>query len=102
MLPNHLSEPTVVDLLQARASARGDHQAFRFISGHGGEEPSLTYRALHQRAMAIGGELQTLAGPGRARAVAVSARLGFRHRVFRLPVCRASSPCRPPRRAAIG
>ncbi len=64
MLPNQQPKLTVVDLLRTRASARGSHEAFRFVSGHGGDEPSLSYRALHERAMAIGGELQTLAGPG--------------------------------------
>ncbi len=63
MLPT-IPSSTLVDLLQTRASAMGDRQAFRFLSGRGEEDVSLTYRALHQRAMAIGGELQTLAASG--------------------------------------
>jgi len=64
MQPNRLSESTVVEVLRARASAMGDKLAFQFLSGHGGEETSLTYAMLHRRAMAIGGELQTLAAQG--------------------------------------
>lgn len=64
MLPTHQSEPTLVRVLQSRASVWRDKQAFRFVGGNGAEEQSLTYQELHERAMAIGGELQTLAGPG--------------------------------------
>jgi acyl-CoA synthetase (AMP-forming)/AMP-acid ligase II/acyl carrier protein len=63
MLPS-LSIPTLVDLLRTRASAIGDQLAFRFIPGHGAEEVSLSYGALHERALAIGAELQSLAAPG--------------------------------------
>ena len=53
-----------MELLQANASVMGDKQAFCFIRGHGADDASLTYRRLHERAMAIGGELQSLIGPG--------------------------------------
>ena len=64
MLPQRFTRATLVDLLQMRASATGDKQAFQFISGHGGDDHGMTYRDLHERAMAIGGELQTLAARG--------------------------------------
>ena len=63
MLPDS-SKSSLVDLLQARASTMGDKQGFRFVVGSGEEERSLTYRELHERAMAIAGELQTLAAEG--------------------------------------
>ena len=58
------AEPTLVDLLHIRASTQGEKVAFRFLPGAGREEVSLTYRALHNRAMAIAAELQTRAAPG--------------------------------------
>jgi acyl-CoA synthetase (AMP-forming)/AMP-acid ligase II/acyl carrier protein len=63
MLPD-LSKSTLIDLLHARASTLGDRPAFRFISGRDEEEQCVTYRELHQRVLAIGGELQTLGAPG--------------------------------------
>jgi acyl-CoA synthetase (AMP-forming)/AMP-acid ligase II/acyl carrier protein len=42
----------------------GDKEAFRFVRGADAEEVVLSYRALHERAMAIGGHLQTLLAPG--------------------------------------
>jgi acyl-CoA synthetase (AMP-forming)/AMP-acid ligase II/acyl carrier protein len=42
----------------------GDKEAFRFVPGHCGDGVSLTYRALQERAMAIGGELQASIGKG--------------------------------------
>ena len=49
---------TLVDVLQARAIALADKQAFCFLRNQGEEELGVTYRGLHERAMAIGGELQ--------------------------------------------
>jgi acyl-CoA synthetase (AMP-forming)/AMP-acid ligase II/acyl carrier protein len=58
----------LVDLLRDRALALGDKQAFCYLPGDEGAETAITYRALHERAMAIGAELQRLAPPG-ARAL---------------------------------
>jgi acyl-CoA synthetase (AMP-forming)/AMP-acid ligase II/acyl carrier protein len=63
MLPE-LPISTLVDLLRTRASALGDRPAFGFISGRDEEELCVTYRELDERAMAIGAELQALAGSG--------------------------------------
>ncbi len=63
MVPG-LSKSTLVDFLAARAAAMGDKEAFRFIAGHGEEELTLTYRALHNRAAALAVHLQTLAAQG--------------------------------------
>ena len=63
MLPD-LSRPTLVDLLRTRAAVQGDQLAFRFIPGDEGEEVGVTYRALDERARAIGGELQAMAAQG--------------------------------------
>jgi acyl-CoA synthetase (AMP-forming)/AMP-acid ligase II/acyl carrier protein len=54
---------TLVELLRQRAAAMGNKQAFSFLRGNGEQEASLTYRSLHERAMAIAGELQALAPP---------------------------------------
>lgn len=53
-----------MDLLHIRASTLGEKVAFVFLPGSGREAVSLTYRALHTRAMAIAAELQTRAAPG--------------------------------------
>ena len=53
-----------VDLLRQRAATMGDKPVFSFLRGDGELEASLTYQMLHERAMAIAGELQTLAPPG--------------------------------------
>lgn len=58
------SAQTLVQLLRENAEGAGDKQAFSFIRTDDGPEISLTYRALHERAMAIGGELQSLISPG--------------------------------------
>jgi acyl-CoA synthetase (AMP-forming)/AMP-acid ligase II/acyl carrier protein len=55
---------TLVEMLERRASALGDKVAFRYVRDRGGEEVGLSYRALHRRAVAIAGELQSLAAPG--------------------------------------
>ncbi len=55
---------SLIDLLRARASAMGEKRVFSFLRGDGALAASVTYRGLHERAMAIGGELQTLASPG--------------------------------------
>jgi len=55
---------TLVDLLRHRAFAMGDKQVFCYLPGDGGQELAITYRGLHERAMAIGGRLQQLASPG--------------------------------------
>ena len=52
-------ESNLVELLCRRSSVLGDKVAFRFVVGRGREEITLTYRALHQRAMAIAAELQS-------------------------------------------
>ncbi len=59
-----MSNSTLADLLATRALAMGGKQAFRFIPGHGGQQQVLTYRALHERAMALAGEMQAMAAPG--------------------------------------
>ena len=64
MLPDS-SKSTLVELLQAQASAMADKPAFRFISGRAEEEELiLTYRALDERAAAIAGHLQSIAAQG--------------------------------------
>lgn len=55
---------SLVDLLRDRASRMEDRLAFSFLRGDGTEEMCFTYQGLHNRAMAIGGELQTLMSPG--------------------------------------
>ncbi|MGO8747212.1 MAG: AMP-binding protein [Thermoguttaceae bacterium] len=57
-------EGSLVGLLRHRAATLGDRQAFRFLPGHGAEATAITYRELDERAMAIGGELQTRAACG--------------------------------------
>lgn len=51
-------ETTLVELVRRQATTFGDKIAFRFVRGTG-EEVSLTFRGLHERAMAIAGELQS-------------------------------------------
>ena len=55
---------TLVDLLRIRASETGGREAFSFLREDGKDDVSITYGELHQRAMAIAGELQTLAAQG--------------------------------------
>ncbi|MGD0898737.1 MAG: AMP-binding protein [Thermoguttaceae bacterium] len=55
---------TLVDLLRVHASTIGDKQAFCFVQGQDRDDVSVTYHALDQRAMAIGGQLQALMAPG--------------------------------------
>jgi acyl-CoA synthetase (AMP-forming)/AMP-acid ligase II/acyl carrier protein len=55
---------SLVDLLRQRAAAMGEKPVFSFLRGNGEQEASLTYQSLHERAMAIAAELQTLAPPG--------------------------------------
>ena len=65
--PNAFEPPlaaTLVDLLRIRASATGGREAFCFIREDGKVDVSITYGELHQRAMAIAGELQTLMAEG--------------------------------------
>jgi acyl-CoA synthetase (AMP-forming)/AMP-acid ligase II/acyl carrier protein len=57
---------TLVDLLRGHASMIGDKQAFRFVRDQAGDDLSISYRQLHVRAMAIGGELQGRLAPGEA------------------------------------
>jgi len=59
---------SLVDLLRQRAEVMGNKSVFSFLRGSGEEEVSLTYRSLHERAMTIAAELQTLASP-QARAL---------------------------------
>lgn len=63
-LPRLHRADNLVALLRDRASTVGYKQAFRFLRGDGVEEASLTYRGLHESAMAIAGELQAMAPPG--------------------------------------
>ena len=58
----------MVDLLRGRALALGDKQAFCYVPGDGTAQATMTYRGLHERAMAIAAELQRRAPPG-ARAL---------------------------------
>ena len=67
----------LVDLLQANASHAGDKQAFCFLRDHYGDTVSITYRALHERAMAIGGELQSLVAQGECAMLLFSPGLDF-------------------------
>jgi acyl-CoA synthetase (AMP-forming)/AMP-acid ligase II/acyl carrier protein len=55
---------SLIDLLRARASVMGDKRAFTYLRGDGTEEASVSYRGLHERAMAIGAELQSMTSPG--------------------------------------
>jgi acyl-CoA synthetase (AMP-forming)/AMP-acid ligase II/acyl carrier protein len=55
---------SLVDLLRARASVMGDKRVFSYLRGDGEEEGSLTYRGLHEHAMAIAAELQSVTSPG--------------------------------------
>ena len=57
-------EGSLVGLLRHRAATLGDRQAFCFLPGYGAEATAITYRELDERAMAIGGELQTRAACG--------------------------------------
>ena len=75
-----------VDLLRERASIMGEKPVFIFLRGSGEQEACLTYQGLHERAMAIAGELQTLAATRRAGNAVVSARPGFHRRVLWLPL----------------
>ena len=72
-----LSLSTMVDVLRMQASAIGDQLAFRFLVDHSGEESTLTFGALHERAMAIGGELQTLSAQGERALLVFPPGLGF-------------------------
>ncbi|MFV1968725.1 MAG: AMP-binding protein [Pirellulaceae bacterium] len=53
-----------MDLLRGRAEQFGEKCVFSFVRDDGCEEASRSYRALHQRAMSIGAELQSRAAPG--------------------------------------
>jgi acyl-CoA synthetase (AMP-forming)/AMP-acid ligase II/acyl carrier protein len=55
---------TLVDLLQTQASELGDRIAFRFLVDQSGDEICLSFQQLHERAMAIGAELQSMAAQG--------------------------------------
>ena len=59
-----LDARSLVSLLRQRAAEMGEKEAFCYLSVDGGQEERLTYRALHERAMAIGGELQRSASQG--------------------------------------
>ena len=54
---------TLVELLQSNAVKFPEKQAFCFYRGDGESEISLTYRALHERAKAIGAHLQQMTAP---------------------------------------
>ena len=55
---------TLVELLDHRADRQGDDVVFRFVSGDGTEESSLTFRDLRARAHAIASGLRAHAEPG--------------------------------------
>ena len=78
---------SLVDLLRQRASAMGEKQAFSFLRGNGEQETSLTYQALHERAMAIAGELQALAPLGERALLLFPPGLDFIAAFLRMPVC---------------
>jgi acyl-CoA synthetase (AMP-forming)/AMP-acid ligase II/acyl carrier protein len=54
----------LADLLQSRAERSGDRCVFNFIRSAEGETTSLTYAELHERAMAIAGQLQSVTAVG--------------------------------------
>ena len=68
---------SLVDLLRVRAAVMGEKRVFSFLRGDGAIEASLTYRGLHERTMAIGGELQSLTSPGDRVLLLFPAGLGF-------------------------
>jgi len=55
---------TLVELLEYRAERQGDDVVFRFVSGDGSEEGSLTFRELRARARSIAAGLRSHADPG--------------------------------------
>ena len=55
---------SLVELLEYRAERQGDDVVFRFVSGDGTEEASLTFRELRARATAIAAGLRAHADPG--------------------------------------
>jgi len=71
------SASTLVQVLQTNAASLGQRQAFRFIRGETDEPLELSYHGLHERAMAIGGELQRLIGPGERALLLFSPGLDF-------------------------
>jgi acyl-CoA synthetase (AMP-forming)/AMP-acid ligase II/acyl carrier protein len=61
---NPLEFSNLADLLCQRARQLGDKPLFRFARGDNGSEASVTYRALHESAMAVAGRLQSIADVG--------------------------------------
>jgi AMP-binding enzyme len=59
-------EPTIVDVLKARAASHSDRDAYLFLSYRGDDtdEERLTYAALYSRAKANAAALQAVANPG--------------------------------------
>ena len=55
---------TLVELLDHRAERQGDDVVFRFVSGDGSEEGTLTFRELRARARSIAAGLRSHADPG--------------------------------------
>jgi acyl-CoA synthetase (AMP-forming)/AMP-acid ligase II len=55
---------TLVELLEHRAERQPDELVFRFVSGDGAEDGTLTFAELRQRARAIGTALASVAAPG--------------------------------------
>ena len=57
-------ETSLVGLLRDRAAEHGHRLAFRFVRDQDGDDESVTYGALDERAMAVAAELQRHAAPG--------------------------------------
>jgi acyl-CoA synthetase (AMP-forming)/AMP-acid ligase II len=55
---------TLVELLEHRAASQPDDVVFRFVSGDGSEDGTLTFAQLRERACAIGAALATITAPG--------------------------------------
>src|SRR5438093_8398575 len=68
-MTQHLAEPnvrcsTIVELLRSRADDQSNKIAYTFLSDRDGQQSSLTYATLDQRARAIGAWLQRLGAAG--------------------------------------
>ena len=63
-LDTALNQNTLVDLLSHRANYQGSHIAYTFLLDGESRTDSLNYRELHQKAMAIAGQLQSVCQPG--------------------------------------
>ena len=101
------ASPTLVELLEYRAALQPADVVFRFVSGDGSEEGTLTFGELRDRAQVDRGRARRARGTGRSGGAARSARPGLRRVVLRLPVRRRGRGARLPaqstaRRSACG